>query len=59
MTDVPLLVALIAWGSIVLEVLIGVALFLPRRAQVVPLFSGLLLHDAISRSWACGASTRR
>ncbi|MEV4324008.1 sporulation-delaying protein SdpB family protein [Microbispora rosea] len=48
MTDVPLLVALITWGSIVLEVLIGVALFLPRRAQVVLLFSGLLFHDAIS-----------
>ncbi|MFC5824414.1 sporulation-delaying protein SdpB family protein [Nonomuraea insulae] len=50
LTDVPILLALLTWGSIAIEVLLGVALFMPRRARYVLLASGLLFHEAIAAS---------
>ena len=47
-TDVPLLVALVTWGSVAIEIALGVALFLPRREQAALLVSGLLFHDGIA-----------
>ncbi|MFI6505290.1 sporulation-delaying protein SdpB family protein [Nonomuraea typhae] len=48
LTDVPILLALLTWGSVAIEVLLGLALFVPRRVRYVLLVAGLLFHEAIA-----------
>ena len=49
-TSQPLGVALLTWGSIALEILLGIALLLPARIRPYLLSAGLLFHDGIAVS---------
>lgn len=49
-TGNPLGVAAITWGAIALEVVLGLALLLPKQLRPLLLASGLLFHDAIAVS---------
>lgn len=47
-TDSPLGVTMLTWGAVALEIALGLALLLPRRARLTLLGLGLLLHDCIA-----------
>lgn len=49
-TGAPVGVALLTWGSIALEIALGLALLLPKRLRPLLLASGLLFHDMIALS---------
>jgi antimicrobial peptide system SdpB family protein len=49
-TNLPVGVALLTWGAVVLEVILGLALLLPRQLRPLLLAAGLLFHDMIALS---------
>lgn len=49
-TNLPAGVALLTWGALALEIVLGLALLLPKRLRPLLLASGLLFHDMIALS---------
>lgn len=49
-TSWPVGVAAVTWGAVALEIVLGLALLLPKQIRLVLLASGLLFHDLIALS---------
>jgi antimicrobial peptide system SdpB family protein len=49
-TKLPIGVAALTWGAVILEVVLGIALLLPQRVRPALLVSGLVFHDIIAVS---------